>query len=57
MTNTTGSLVPFGMHRMKVVELYSALLSLKCPAINEKLVEKEVFKELLVYYYYLNIIL
>mmetsp|Transcript_2858 Transcript_2858/g.4684 ORF Transcript_2858/g.4684 Transcript_2858/m.4684 type:complete len:576 (-) Transcript_2858:156-1883(-) len=47
MTNTTGSLVPFGMHRMKVVELYSALLSLKCPAINEKLVEKEVFKELL----------
>jgi len=47
LLNTSGNVVPFGMRRMKVVELYGSLLSVSCDAINETLLEKGVFQQLL----------
>mmetsp|Transcript_20630 Transcript_20630/g.26087 ORF Transcript_20630/g.26087 Transcript_20630/m.26087 type:complete len:596 (-) Transcript_20630:46-1833(-) len=47
LLNTSGNVVPFGMRRMKVVELYGSLLCVSCDAINEALLEKGVFQQLL----------
>jgi len=47
LVNTSGSVVPFGMRRMQVVELYSSLLCVGSTEINQIMLDKGVFQNLL----------
>jgi len=47
IVNTSGTIIPFGMRRMKVVELYAALLCVGSDEINQAMLDKGVFQYLL----------
>jgi len=47
LVNTSGAFVPFGMTRMRVVELFKTLLMIRCNAISNALIESDMFASLL----------
>jgi hypothetical protein len=46
-TNTTGLVVPFGMRRLRVVELIGSLLNVDNREINDAILEKGLFQHLI----------
>lgn len=47
LVNTSGTLVPFGMTRMRVVELFRSLIQIPCELIIESMANSDLFPSLL----------